>query len=231
MLAGTSLIVIVVFLALFLTRVTRFPPIAQPFTVSAAVALPFFGLFQIFLNQFGFDRDGFRSLILLPVNRAQTLLAKNISLCPFIFGIGISFLLLILFLTGFSFFLLLTGFLQMIAAYLLLALVGNLVSIVAPYRIEPGSMRQNKMSSTQILISFVAHLLFPLLVAPVLLGPFFGLVAESLRIAPAHWVNLGVSAIVCALTVGLYAFTLPPLARLLASRERQILLKVTREVE
>ena len=49
---------------------------------SGVVAVTFMGLAQVMFNHFGFDRSGFRALVLLPTPRRHILLGKNLALLP-----------------------------------------------------------------------------------------------------------------------------------------------------
>ena len=66
---------------LFRSTVT-FPEAAKPFMATGAVVFSVFMLVQFFANQFGFDRDGFRALVLSPVDRRLILLGKNLACLP-----------------------------------------------------------------------------------------------------------------------------------------------------
>jgi hypothetical protein len=68
------------------------PGSAKPFVLTGVVAISFFGMIQLMSNLFGFDRDGFRALVLLPVRRDYILFAKNLCLMPVTLGIGLVFL-------------------------------------------------------------------------------------------------------------------------------------------
>jgi len=52
---------------------------------------------------------------------------------------------------------------QLLALLLLAALVGNLLSILVPYRMQPGSRKPTKMPGMAMLLMVLCHLLFPVL--------------------------------------------------------------------
>ncbi len=58
------------------------PEAMKPFMAAAAAMLPVFMLVQFLANPFGFDRDGFRALILCPAERRLILLGKNLACLP-----------------------------------------------------------------------------------------------------------------------------------------------------
>ncbi len=75
---GTSLIVTIILgLTFFFRAASNLPDAAQPFIATLAVVFPVFFLAQFFGNLFGLDRDGFRALILSPVDRRLILLGKT----------------------------------------------------------------------------------------------------------------------------------------------------------
>jgi hypothetical protein len=74
---GASILVPLIVGGSLLFRATLKPPdAAKPFFATGAVVFSVFMLVQFFANQFGFDRDGFRALILSPADRRLILLGK-----------------------------------------------------------------------------------------------------------------------------------------------------------
>src|ERR1039458_6605684 len=80
---GSSFLVTVIFGAMFFLRSPpHFPDTAKPFMATGSIVFSMFMLVRFFVNQFGFDRDGFRALILSPANRRLILLGKNLAGLP-----------------------------------------------------------------------------------------------------------------------------------------------------
>jgi ABC-2 type transport system permease protein len=203
----------------------------KPFVASGFVVFTFLGMSHLIFNQFGFDRDGFRQLVLLPVPRRQILLAKNLALLPIAVGIGLTFLLLIKIAMHISFIVVLaTGF-QLLATFLLLSIAGNLISVLVPYHIAPGSMRKTKTSAMTTFLIFISRLLIPTAMGPVFLPPAIGLLMSGLGWLPAGPVNLVLSMVLLALFVFFYRLSLPRLGKLLLLREKHVLRVVTEKVE
>src|SRR5258705_850918 len=168
----TILIVLVVVPAAILSRGTPAPGgIATPFLATAAVAFTFFGLLQLMFNQFGFDRDGFRALVLLPARRRHTLLAKNLSLVPLAFGMGLAFLVILKVALEMPWLVFLAACFQLAATFLLLSIAGNFLSIVTPYRIGAGSLKPTKATGKMAFLIFFSHLLFPVAMVPIFIPP------------------------------------------------------------
>jgi len=229
---GTAFIVTVILGAsVFWRAAPKVPAFAKPFIVVGTMGFSLFMLVQFLANQFGFDRQGFRALVLSPVERRLILLGKNLATWP----VGASFGLLAL--TMFSFWLRLpilvavAAVFQLATLLLLGSLGGNLLSILVPFHIQAGSMKPTKMPAPAMLMMVLYHLLFPVMLLPV----FVPALLEWLwRLA--GWpvlvpVNLILSVLLATLTAILYWRALGPLGRLLQQREIRILTIVTAEQE
>ena len=203
----------------------------QPFIASGIVAVTLFGMMQLLSNQFGFDRDGFRALVLLPTPRRWVLLGKNLSIAPFALGSGVVLLGVALLASKISLLDSLLGGLQLIMGFLLTALYGNVFSIVAPYRLNAGSLKPTKMSTKTTLLIFASHLLFPALMAVVMLPAGAQMLAAHFGWfggLPIRWLV----AVPLLAAVGLlYWQSLNGFGQWLQQREKEILQVVTTEVE
>lgn len=203
----------------------------MPFIATGAISFMFLGMSQFMFNQFGFDRAGFRTLVLSPAPRRQILLGKNLALLPFAGVIGLTLILLVKFALRIPFVYVLAAGLQLLAAYLLLSIVGNLLSVLVPYRIAPGSLKPTKSSTKTNFLVFVSRLLFPMAMIPIFLVPAVGLLFSSLGWLKAAHTNFFLSAVLLGIIAFLYRRSLLPLGELLQKREKQILQVVTIEVE
>jgi len=204
---------------------------ARPFIATAAAAVTLFGMTQLMLNQFGFDRAGFRMLVLSPVPRSQILLGKNLALLPMAASIGLVVLLLVKFVLAIPWLAIVAACLQLGTAFLLLSMLGNLFSLFVPYWISPGSLRPTKVPAMTSILIVVSHLLFSTAMGPIFLPPLSGLLFAGAGLLPASAANLLFSAVELAIVLALYRLTLPAFGDLLQKREKQILQVVTREVE
>lgn len=204
---------------------------SQLFVVTGIVAFPFLGLLQLMFNVFGLDRDGFRALVLLPVPREHVLLAKNLAFLPMAIVIGVVLILLSIGLAKLSIPLIAAACFQFLALFLLLSVAGNLVSILAPYRVAPGSLKPTKAPGRKMFLIVLWQFLFPLAMAPVAIPAGLGLLSEHLGWLPAAWIDLASSILLAAAAAAAYSLLLPPLGRFLQKREKMILETVTQEVE
>lgn len=216
---------------IFLRTTPHLTENARPFVATGVVVFSTFMLVQFFANQFGFDRDGFRTLILSPAERQLVLLGKNLAVLP-VGGIFGTFLLTLvsiwLRIPPVTF---LATLFQLAFVLLVAGIGGNLVSILVPYRIQPGSMKPTKMPGLAMLTMLFCHLLFPTAMAPIFLAPLFGMLWKTANWPAVVPVNLIASALFCAAAALIYWQTLEPLGRLLQRREPKILSVVTTEVE
>ena len=229
---ATNFIMLLLFGTMFFARrMSNLSDNFKLFVAGGPIAFTFLGMTHLMFNQFGFDRGGFRQLVLLPVPRRHILLGKNLSFLPIAIGFGLTFLVLFKIILSISFTIVLAAGLQLVATFVLLSIAGNLISVLVPYRISPGSMKRTKTSAMTSFLIFISRLLFPVAMVPMLLPPAAGLLVSSLGWLPAGPVNLLLSMVLLVLLVFFYRLSLPGLGNLLQLREKQILQVVTDKVE
>lgn len=229
---ATSFIVTVILGAtVFLRAMANVPDIAKPFIATGSIVFSIFFLAQFLNNQFGFDRDGFRSLILSPADRRLILIGKNLAALP----IAAIFGLLLATLTAGRLHLpmltVMATLFQLVSLLLIGGLAGNLLSILMPFRIQPGTMKPTKMPGLAILGLMLCQFLFPVMMSPVFIGPLLEMFWQRFGLPDFVPINLICSALFCGLMIILYWQALAPLGRLLQRREIKILSVITVEVE
>lgn len=226
-------VMLVVFASLHFSRGASAPdPSFRPLIFAGAAVFAAFGITQLAANQFGMDRDGFRLLVLLPVQRRRILLAKNLALLPVALALGGILLTILVLLYGASPAQLLAAMMQLITAWMVVCLVGNFVSVRAPYRVEPGTLKPTKVSSVNQFIGFFLYLLIPLSLLPVTIPPLLEWGLQSLRLPGASLpVNLCGTTLLTAAAGFFYLASLPEIGKMMARHEQTILGVVTREVE
>jgi hypothetical protein len=149
-----------------------------PMLSLGAIAMGLLCIIQLLQNQFGLDRAGFRAYVLSPVPRHQILLGKNLAIAPMGVGIGLIALigLQILFPADFSHFL--GGLLQLLSAYMLLCMVGNMISIFAPMRLKENTLKAANAKFKAVLFQILLFFLVPLTLSPLMIPSgvefFFG---------------------------------------------------------
>jgi ABC-2 type transport system permease protein len=229
---GTSFVVsLILGVSVLFRSAPNMSEAVKPFIATGAVVFSILMLVQFLANQFGFDRDGFRALILSPADRRLILLGKNIACLP----VGIAFSVM---LQAFIFvwlhlplLVLLAALFQLASLLLLAGVLGNLLSILVPYRIQPGSMKPTKMPALAMLAMVVCQMLFPMAMLPAFLPALAGWLWQRAGWPDLVPVNCILSVAMAGLTGLLYWKTLEPLGRLLQRRETKILGVVTVEVD
>jgi ABC-2 type transport system permease protein len=203
----------------------------KPFIAAGTVALLFFGLSQLVFNQFGFDRGGFRQLVLLPVPRKYILLGKNLAILPIAIGIGSILLVLVKFAMGISFVITIAAGFQLMIAFLLLSMTGNLMSVLVPYRIASGSLKMTKVPAITVFLIMISHSLIPAVMIPIFLPSALGLLLSYTGWVSAAAANLVFSIVLLTILAPCYWLSLTGIGNLLQRREKKILLVVTQEIE
>lgn len=230
-LAGSFMSVVILGAVLFMRSPPQLPDTVKPFAATGIVVFSLFLLIQFYVNQFGFDRDGFRVLILSPTERRLILLGKNLACLPI--GLASGGLLLLFATSQFHLSLLTAAatFLQLMSLLLLVGIGGNFVSILAPQRIAPGTVRPTKAKFEMVFLMLAFQMIFVVAMSPSFLPPLFELLwqkAGGPRFVP---INFIFSALLCAAMILIYRQTLAPLGKMLQRRETKILNVVTAEVE
>jgi ABC-2 type transport system permease protein len=217
--------------SLLFRSASTLPAWAGPFIATAVVVFQLFMVIGFVANQFGHDRDGFRAYVLSPVERWKILVGKNLAAFPAAAMFSIVLVTILSVWLRLSPLAYLATLFQLIVAVLCAMMFGNLLSILLPYRIQPGSMKPTKMPALAMLVLIVSQLTLPLALSPTFIPPLAGFLLERGGYAPAALVNLLLSGSVAAVMALIYWKTLPPMGRLLQRRETKILQTVSESVE
>jgi len=200
----------------------------RPLIGLGGMGVVLFGLVQIMVNQFGFDRDGFRVFVLSAASRRDILMGKNLSFAPLALGLGGIVLLVIEVMCPLRIDHLLAMVPQYAAMFLLFCLVANLISIYAPVPIAAGSMKPASPKFLQILLQAVmVFSLFPIALLPTLVPLGLEVLVDYLGDRHGVPVCLLVSLAECGVIVLIYRLCLNWQGSLLEAREKQILEVVT----
>lgn len=210
---------------------TRLPEAGKPFFGTGVVVLVMFMSLQFACNQFGYDRDGFRGLVLLPTPRSRILLGKNLALLPVFIVITVLPLTAVSVFANLPLLAALASLVQFGGAFFIVSIVGSLCSILLPYRIAIGSLNPTKSNWRSVLGMMAIMLVFPMAISPIFVPPALGWAAERWLNLSAGLVNLGVSTILTVALLALYSALIKPLGRLLQSREGNVLRSVTEGAE
>jgi ABC-2 type transport system permease protein len=229
--ATSFLVTVMVGAPLLFRRGSSLPDAAGPFVATGVVVFSMFLMVGFVVNQFGFDRDGFRAFVLSPVERRLILIGKNLAALP---AAAISATLLLVVLTiwlRLSPLVFLATICQLVIGLCLWAIGGNLLSILVPYRIQPGSMRPTKMPALAMVMLVLSQMAMPLAMSPAFFPPLIGWLSERAGGPPAAVVNLALSLVLALVMIAIYKASLAPLGRLLRAREIKILETVSVDVE
>ena len=209
---------------------SRFGP--QAWLPLAVVVWPFLNFSVVLFNLFGFDGNGFRSLVLLPTDRSRYLLAKNVAIFPFVGAMALVLVALGSIIARPPLSVTATSIITVFQLYLLYATVGNFTSTYFPYRVRWQGMRASGAANAgQWIVGLVSLGLTLVAVTPAaicmlldtLILPFLGYQA-----IPAGTI---MATLLLILTIGLYARTLGMAGDLLHARERRVLEVITRPQE
>lgn len=229
--ATSFLVTVMVGAPLLFRSGSSLPAAAGPFVATGVIIFSMFLMVGFVVNQFGVDRDGFRAFVLSPVERRLILIGKNLAALP---AAAFSATLLLVVLTiwlRLSPLVFLATMCQLVIGLCLWAIGGNLLSILVPYRIQPGSMRPTKMPALAMVMLVVSQMAMPLAMSPAFFPPLIGWLSERAGGPPAAAVNLGLSLVLALVMVAIYKASLAPLGRLLRAREIKILETVSVDVE
>ena len=229
---GTSfLVTLMVGAPLLFRSAGDLPAAAGPFIATGVVVFSMFLLVSFVANQFGFDRDGFRAFVLSPADRRLILFGKNIAAFP-VAALSSAILLAVVSVwLGLSWIVFIASLLQLAVGVLATAIGGNLLSILMPYRIQPGSMKPTKLPAMAMVLLVLSQLSMPLIMSPAFIPPLAGFVSERMGGPPAALVNLLLSLALAGVIAFAYWRSLGPIGRLLHRREMRILEKVSVDVE
>ncbi len=229
---GSAVAMVVVFALLFIRSGPDLLPVAlRPWSLFGGITLALMIVNQLYANQFGADRDGFRTYLLSPVSGRNLLLGKNLALFPLILALVLLLVILLAAVWRTPPLALIAASFQGAAATLLVLIAGNATSIYLPYHIVPGTLKPTK-TSPQVM---VALLLFTFIL-PILLLPIAApLIAETILAvvfgSPAPWIGLVGSPLILLAVAALHYLTLTPLGAALEARKLNILNAVTHAVE
>jgi ABC-2 type transport system permease protein len=207
------------------------PELLRPLIATGGIGMILLILSQLAGNQFGFDRNGFRSYVLSPTMRRDILIGKNLALAPIALGSTFILVLLVQFVYPMRIDHFMATLIQPVPMYFIFCIVENFLSMLAPMPVAPGSLKPVKPKGIQVLIHIGFLFLFPLALSPTLIP--LGLEFLLNWSGWSSWfpVYLAVILAECAVVAALYPAALDWQGGILQQRERQILEVVTSKVE
>ena len=197
---------------------------------SGGMIMLFAGL-QLLANMFGYDRAGFRAYVLSPMPRRDILLGKNLAVAPLVLGLGlIGFVVL-----GAVYPMRIDHYpavlAQVLGAFLILCMLSNVLAILTPIPLAPGSLQPAKIKATPILLQMLVMMLLPVAVLPVLVPYGLEVLLDYLDVVKGVPVSLPLSLIVLGLIALVYRWVIGLQGAWLMAREQKVLEVVTSRAE
>jgi hypothetical protein len=226
------LIMVVAFGGIMASGAGNYPAALRPLMAYGAGGMVLFIVgAQLMGNQFGYDRAGFRAYVLSPVPRRAILLGKNLAVAPLGLGLG----LLSFAFAGIIFPMRIDHYpavlAQILSTYLILCMVSNVLAILTPIPMAPGSLQPAQIKAGPVLAQLLVMLLLPVLVLPVLAPYGLEVLVEQLEGVKGVPVSLPLSLVVLGLVGVLYRWVIGRQGDWLAAREQRILEVVTSRAE
>jgi hypothetical protein len=182
-------------------------------------------------NQFAFDRAGFRALVLSPASRRDVLLGKNLAMVPHAVLTTLAVISLTLWRSPMRLDHLAATIVQAIPMFVVICVAANLMSIVGPLALKPGSGMPAPHQGIRNFYPIVFVLLIPipvgLTLAPLGIEALLGL-TEGFAGLPSY---LALGIVQAAVFLWLYRIAIAWQGRLLQRREQQILNVVASRTE
>lgn len=228
MLLLSPVLMVIIFGAVMFRHSQNIPPVVRPLTSFGATTMVLFSMMGLLCNQFGFDRAGFRIFVLSPVPRRAILLGKNLAAAPLVLVLTLIILIPLQILAPMRIDHLLAALPQMASMFLVYCLLANVLSILVPVAVQPGSFKPNQIKGLALVLYFAFTFLLPLALTPALLPLGIELGMEALGWVEGVPVALGLSLLGLGLVGLVYHQVLSWQGQLLQSRERKILEVVAR---
>jgi hypothetical protein len=205
-------------------RSPQIPVMVRPLFGDVALVVILFGLAQLMINQFGFDRDGFRVFVLSAAPRRDILLGKNLAVVP----VGAVMALVLVPIVQYFFPMRLDHLLalvpQAISMYLLQCILSNWLSIHAPFFMPAGTMKPANVKASVVFLQLLMFLVvFPLIQGLTILPLGIEALCRWMDWVRGVPVCLLLSLAGCALAIGIYRLSLGWLGQRLQAREQRIL--------
>ena len=227
----TPLIMVVIFGSMLIANRLQPPEVLRPMMAFGGMAMAMLGMVQLVGNQFGFDRSGFRVYVLCSASRRDILLGKNLAFAPLALGLATVMALVLECIFPMRVEHLLAVIPQMISIVLLVCLLANFLSILAPMPIAAGSLRPSRPRLVPMVMQMGFVVLLPVVLAPTVAPLWIQYAHERLLSIKGVPTCLLLSALECAAVVYLYRTVLNWQGSFLQSREQRILEIVTTKAE
>lgn len=231
MLLLSPAIMVLVFGSMLLTRQVEFPNWSRPLIGFGAIAMINLTLMQLIGNQFGLDRQGFRTFVLSAAPRRDILLGKNLSLAPLAGTIATVMVAIAQAVVPMRISHFFATLVELGSLFMILCVIGNFTSILAPMPVASGSLKPANPKLIPILLHLVFMFLFPIVFSIALAPLGLEMLLHHLgwlRPVPIYLIG---AALELAAMIFLYRAIVAWQGDLLQAREQKILAVVTTKVE
>jgi hypothetical protein len=232
MLMLTPIIALAVFGRMLAGQWSHIPSLIRPLiALGAASFILIISMVGFLGNQFAFDRSGFRTFVLSCAPRRDILLGKNLSLFPFAFILMLVAIAACQWVNPMRMDHLAAVLIQIIPLYLLFCLAGNLLSILSPITLKPGSGQPAPHQGTRIFLQMLFMIIVPILFSLTLIP--LGVEALLNLSKQTSWIPafLVLNIIQAMIMLWIYSLGLDSQGRLLQQHEKKILEIVSSKVE
>ncbi|MEM9366349.1 MAG: hypothetical protein AAGD07_10145 [Planctomycetota bacterium] len=219
--------------AIFSGSMSAVPQAARPWLTLTAISVSLFGLAQLLINMFGMDRQGFRAYILMPIDRGDILLGKNLGVFPIVGGLTSLLVVAVGILARVPSAYVLATLLQVPITFLCYFLVTNQVSITAPVGLISGTMKPVSLKAGTVITQLLAMFFSPLMMLPAAIALGVDFVLNFYlkwppalgRIAPVYLI---LTLVELPIMIWVYRRLIARQGKFLQDREQQILDTITK---
>jgi hypothetical protein len=205
------------------------PDVFRPLIAYGGMMMVLFGMLQLMANQFGFDRDGFRVLVLSAASRRDILMGKNLAFFPLAAGMAGVLLIVLEVVCPMRLDHLAAMLPQFISMYLMFCVLTNMTSIYAPIYIAAGAMKPSNPKFLVVMLQLAIFMVFfPLTQFPTLVPLGLEALLEQLGWTSGIPIFLLLTLAECAVLAFVYRWILVWQGGLLQRREQYILQTVTK---
>ena len=199
-----------------------------PLIAFGAISMGLLSIAQLAQNQFGLDRDGFRLLVLSPLRRDRILIGKNLSMAPLGLSLGGLTLLGVKYFFPLDLDHSLGACFQLVSAFLLSCLVGNLISILGPMRLKQNAWKADNPKWKTLFWQIAALVMIPLTFSPLMIPSGIEFLMRGSAWAHSLPLFTLMQAAELLLVIAAYSIIVRWQGDLLQEREQRMLLILTR---
>lgn len=155
---------------IFTSKLDSVPQFVRPWIGVGALGISVIGMTQLMLNMFGLDRQGFRAYVLMPVQRRDILMGKNLGSFPISATLSAMLIVFMGVAAEIRVTHVIATVLQIGVTFFLYYTISNYTSIVAPIGMAVGTMKPVSMNLKVVVAQMVAVFLTPVTLLPAVIA-------------------------------------------------------------